>query len=197
MRKWILIIGTILLLYSSVARADALGDGVEAYKKNNFAQALELLLPLATQGNAVAQYALGLMYNNGEGVTKDYQEAAKWFRLAAEQGSVNAQYNLGSMYNNGEGVTKDYQEAAKWYRLAAEQGSVNAQYNLGLMYSNGEGATQNYVRAHMWFSLAASKGNKDAKENLVHVVRKMTASQIADAQRIARDCEKKKYKNCE
>jgi len=116
MRKWILIIGTILLLYSSVARADALGDGVEAYKKNNFAQALELLLPLATQGNAVAQYALGLMYNNGEGVTKNYQEAAKWYRLAAKQGSMNAQYALGLIYDNGEGKGHDHPQPQKEFR---------------------------------------------------------------------------------
>ena len=73
-----------------------------------------------------------------QGVPQDYEEAVKWYRLAAEQGYANAQYNLGLMYDNGEGVPQDYAEAVKWYRLAAEQGMLHAQYNLGVMYDNGK-----------------------------------------------------------
>ncbi len=47
------------------------------------------------------------MYDNGRGVPQDYQEALKWYRLAAEQGNAIAQYNLGFMYDNGEGVPQD------------------------------------------------------------------------------------------
>ncbi|MFN8818923.1 MAG: tetratricopeptide repeat protein, partial [Holosporaceae bacterium] len=65
----------------------------------------------AEQGNAVAQYNLGVMYDEGQGVTRDYAEAVKWFRKAAEQGDANAQSNLGVMYGKGEGVTRDYAEA--------------------------------------------------------------------------------------
>ena len=71
-----------------------------------------------------AQYNLGIMYCNGQGVLQDYKEAVKWYRLAAEQGYAAAQYNLGLMYRNGDGVPQDYQEAVKWYRLAAEQGDA-------------------------------------------------------------------------
>ena len=78
-----------------------------------------------------AQYNLGIMYYNGQGVPQDYAEAVKWYRLAADQGDAYAQYNLGVMYDNGEGVPQDYKEAVKWYRLAAEQGHAKAQYNLG------------------------------------------------------------------
>ena len=83
MKKWILFIATILSLCTSVVRADNLADGIEAHKKGNYAQALELLLPLATQGNAEAQLLLGWLYANGEGVTQDYQQTLKWYRLAA------------------------------------------------------------------------------------------------------------------
>ena len=85
--------------------------------------------PLAEQGHADAQYNLGVMYNNGQGVTQDYAEAMRWFRKAAEQGWAEAQYNLGVMYNNGQGVTQDYVQAAKWYRKAAEQGLADAQHS--------------------------------------------------------------------
>ena len=75
---------------------------------------------LAEQGNARAQYFLGLMYNEGKGVPKDQKEAFKWYRLAADQGDASAQYNLALMYGNGVGVPKDDKEAVKWYRHAAD-----------------------------------------------------------------------------
>ena len=61
------------------------------------------------------------MYANGEVVPQDYQEALKWYQLAAEKGNAYAQSDLGDMYYNGEGVPQDYEEALKWYRLAAEK----------------------------------------------------------------------------
>ncbi len=51
---------------------------------------------LADQGDASAQFNLGIMCGHGEGVPQDYAEAAKWYRLAAEQGNVKAQFKLGS-----------------------------------------------------------------------------------------------------
>ena len=59
----------------------------------------------ADQGIAEAQFNLGVMYRDGQGVTQDYAEAVKWFRKAADQGNADAQFNLGVMYRNGEGVT--------------------------------------------------------------------------------------------
>ena len=59
-------------------------------------------------------------------VNQDYNEAAKWYRLAAEQGDANAQYVLGVLYENGLGVEQSNTEAAKWYRKAAEQGDTFA-----------------------------------------------------------------------
>ncbi|MGN6890600.1 tetratricopeptide repeat protein, partial [Neisseria sp. P0014.S004] len=71
---------------------------------------------VAKQGNAKAQYNLGGMYYNGQGVRKDYAQAVQWYRKAAEQGNAKAQYNLGVMYEKGQGVRKDYVEAVRWYR---------------------------------------------------------------------------------
>ena len=123
---------TFLFLFSgsSVVFADDLQDGMEAAKRQDYKTAHRLWLPLADQGNAIAQYNLGAMYAKGQGVPKDYKEAVKWFRLAAEQRNAIAQYNLGLMYVNGQSAPKDYKEAVNWYRLAAEQGNVKAQYNL-------------------------------------------------------------------
>ncbi len=197
MKTWILFIVTILSLSSSVARAGVFEEGIEAYKNGNYAKALALLHPLASQVMTNAQNNLGWMYEEGKGVTQDYQEAAKWYHLAAEQGYAAAQGNIGYFYHMGKGVVQDYKEAVKWYRLAAEQGDVDAQNNLGVMYVKGTGINQDYILARMWFNLAASKGDENAVESLERMAKEMKPSQIANAQRMAQDCEKKNYKNCE
>ena len=78
---------------------------------------------------------MGNSYYYGQGVSQDYNEAAKWYRKAAEQGYEKAQYNLGNSYYYGRGVSQDYNEAAKWYRKAAEQGDADAIRLLQLLES--------------------------------------------------------------
>ena len=100
------------------------------------AQTIDELKTRAANGDAAAQNNLGLCYAEGEGVTKDYAEAVRWWRKAAEQGDADAQYNLGWCYANGEGVTKDVAEAVRWYRKAAEQGLAKAKIKLNDMGVN-------------------------------------------------------------
>ena len=126
----------------------------------------------------------------------DYATALREWTPLAEQGLVEAQYNLGQMYAKGEGVPQDYKEAVKWYRRAAEQGYASAQFNLGWMYRNGEGVVQDYVLAHMWWNIARKNGVADAGEFLNFLEKKMTSSQIAEAQKLARECVAKDYKGC-
>jgi len=159
------------------------GEGIT----QDYAEATKWFRKAAEQGDADAQGLLGLMYHDGEGVPKDYAEAAKWYRMAAEQGYALAQFNLGFMYHNGQGVTRNYAEAAKWYREAADQSDMGAQYNLGAMYTRGEGVPQDFVLAHMWFNLAAAQGGSAAQKGKDLVAEHMTPSQIAEAQRLARE----------
>ena len=81
-------------------------------------------------------------------------------------------------------------------RLAAVQGNASAQANLGAMYGNGQGVIQDYVRAHMWANLAASKGSKVAAENRERNAKKMTTQKIAEAQKLARECQARDFKGC-
>ena len=130
---------TFLFLFgcSSVVFADDLQDGLDAAVRGDYKTAYKLWLPLAEQGDAEAQYNLGVMYEHSLGVPQDYKEAFKWYRLAAEQGDADAQNNLGVMYNEGQGVPQDYKEAVKWWRLSAEQGDEQAQINLATMHDDG------------------------------------------------------------
>ena len=140
----------------------------------------ELTMRLAEGGDTTAQWNLGVMYGNGEGVPQDDEEAVKWFTKAAEQGDVDAQYNLGDMYDKGEGVVQDYKEAVKWYTKAAEQGDVDSQYNLGLKFYNGEGVPKDLVQAYAWYDVAKANGQEKAKEWRDKI--ELTPLQLAEAQ---------------
>ena len=94
-------------------------------------------------------------------------------------------------------MAQDYAEAVKWYRLAAAQGNAIAQANLGLMYTNGQGVVQDYARAHMWFNLGAAKSNAVAVKNRDLVAKRMTPQQIAEAQKMARDCLARNFRACD
>jgi TPR repeat protein len=121
---------------------------------------------IAYQGDTEAQYDLGVIYNNGEGIRQDYKKAMEWFRLAADQGYAPAQYNMGVMYAAGQGARQDFREAMKWSRLAADQGDSLAQYNVGAMYAEGIGAAQDYREAMTWFQRAADQGHSIAQYNV-------------------------------
>ena len=80
----------------------------------------------AERGDKEAQYNLGVCYNNGYGVTKDFTQAVYWFRKAAEQGDATAQYNLGVCYEYGQGVPENKNHALYWYEKVAAGGYDNA-----------------------------------------------------------------------
>ncbi len=162
-------------------------DGKAAYDTSDYAKACEELKPLADQRLAAAQIDLGVIYNFGLGAQQDNGETVKSCRRAAEQGDIRAQYDLGFMYAKGHGVPQDYFEAAKWYCKAAEQGLADAQRDLGLMYFDGEGVPQDFVQAHMWLNLAAAQGDRKSQQVIDKVAEKMTPSQIAEAQRMAKE----------
>ena len=155
----------------------------------------------AEQGDASAQFNLGVMYDNGEGVLKDDAEAVRLYRLAAEQGAgdASAQWRLGNMYNYGRGVPEDDAEAVRWYRLAAEQGVTSAQFDLGLMYANGRGVLKNSVLAHMWSNIAGANGNASARKLRDSLERDMTPAEISRATELARVCMTmtSDYQDCE
>ena len=170
--------------------------GLDAYFDGNYVTAFSELQPFAEQGNVIAQFALGFMYDNGFGVPQDYKEAFKWYKLSAEQGDKIAQNNLGTLYDDGTGVPQDYKQAVEWYRLSAEQGYEKAQTNIGAKYYKGEGVPQDYLRAHMWSNLGASGGNKESTENRDIIAEGMTPSQIDKAQDLARKCLANNYQGC-
>jgi TPR repeat protein len=151
------------------AIAGPLDDGAAAVKSGDYAAALAVYRPLAEQGNPVAQYSLGQMYFNGQGVTRNDAEALKWYSLAARQGNGSAQASLATMYDVGEGVPQNYIRAYMWSTLATSK-----------LSSSSPGVSQFIVNYR----------------NLV-LAHKMTPLQIVQAKELAQECEASNYMRCE
>ena len=126
---------TFLLLFSgsSGVYGDDYQDGWDAYERQDYKTAYKLWLPLAEEGYSGAQYNLGLMYDNGQGVPQDYKEAVKWYRLSAEQGDAFAQFNLGLMYVEGKGVPQDYVLAHMWFNICGSTGDKDCVKNRNIV----------------------------------------------------------------
>lgn len=134
-------------------------DNVSSQLQSYMIQPLRLV---SESGNAIAQNRLGLCYQEGKGVSKNTEEAARWYRMAADQGLVVAQSNLGFLYYENE----YYAEAVPWLRKAAEQGDSSAQFWLATCYENGYGVSKNIDEAGRWFWMAANQDDIYAQTNL-------------------------------
>jgi TPR repeat protein len=166
--------------------ADAERTGLRAYNKGDYPTALRIFRPLAKRGQVLAEYVIGLMYANGQGLPQDYHKTMQWHRKAAEQGEAKAQFSVGILYFKGLGTKVDHAEALKWYRRAANQGDPAAQYNLGAMYAKGDVVKRDPVTADMWYTLAATAQVRAAAAAQRQLAKSMSAAQRAEALKRAR-----------
>ena len=134
-------------------------DALKAADREDFATALSLLRRAAESGHAEAQYRLGVMFANAEGMALDYAEAAAWLRRAADQGLGRAQSILAWLYASGYGVQQDDREAGRLYLKAAEQGLPKDQYTVAAMYRWGRyGVDRDATEMVKWYERAANQG---------------------------------------
>lgn len=130
------------------------GDGIE--KNDIFA--FECFEHSASQGNAVGQRKLALMYLLGHGVKQDHDKAFKLFKLSADQNDSDAQYHLGMMYYDAVVTQKDLTEAFRLFSLSVDQKNTDAQYMLGCMYLNGLTVDKNLKKAFSLFKSSSYHG---------------------------------------
>jgi hypothetical protein len=154
----------LLVCAAGPAVAGPYDDAVAAHRKGDYATAIRLLRPLAEQGHAKAQWALGSMNSDGVGMPKNYVAALTWYQKAADQGYARAQIEIGFMYGNGYGVPKDMVQAYKWYLIAARYAAKNV-----------------YVDDDIHIRELANTALEVARELDV------TPAQIAEAQKLARE----------
>ena len=128
-------------------------DGVAAYAAGDYATARRRWFPQAEQGDAKAQYNLGVIFANGKGVPKNDSKAVKWYRKAAEQDHAGGQFGLGSAYFLGRGVPENYLQAYMWLALAKAQGHEKAAKGLDVVKAKMTGAEISKARdlASLWW----------------------------------------------
>ena len=108
---------------TKLTRKKIFAQGKSAFQSGDFDKAIELVRPLAEQGDAEAQLSLGVAYDRGK---QEYIEAIKWYKLAVAQGDPIAQQMMGLIYIQGRGVEADKDEGMKWLKLAADRGLESA-----------------------------------------------------------------------
>jgi TPR repeat protein len=127
---------------------------------------LDKLQTDANAGDPKAQFALGLRYENGDGVLIDKRQAAHWYEAAATNGLAIAQERMGEFCLRGKAVNEDLSAAVRWFLKAAEQGDPEAQCQLGSLYADGRGVPQNFTAAIDWYRKAAGQGHDRAQYEL-------------------------------
>jgi len=157
-------------------RAQGAADGSAA----NPAEAFKWLNAAAAQGQAVAQYRLGTLYERGQGVAANSATAASWYLKSANQGNRLAMYNLAVALANKSLGRQDLPEAARWFSKAAAVGLVDAEFNLAVLYERGDGVPQSLIDAYKWYLIAAAAGDNGAQQRA-----DVLGKQLSDADRTA------------
>ncbi len=131
-----------------------LDGGIAAFEAKEFRRAMQLLSPLAEQGDVQAQFRPAIMWQNGLGVVMNEKQTAKFMRLAADQGFALAQHGLGFMYLYGECLNKDPQQARLWLDKGAKQGLEGSMACLATIYEQGLGVEVGLGKANEWYAKA-------------------------------------------
>lgn len=149
--RTILSLCLLLLALPGIGLASPVDDGLEAYKRGDFAAAAASWRPAAEKGDASAEFYLGLLYRNGHGVPRNEAEATVLLRKSAEQGYPPAQYFVGVL-------TTQSAEAFQWHKKAAEQDYAAAQFRVGEIYDFGVLAPRDRAESLRLWRMAAERG---------------------------------------
>ena len=131
-----------------------LASGIAAFEAKEFRRALQLLTPLAEDGDSDAQFRPAIMCQNGLGMVTNEARALHWMQASARQDHGLALHGLGVMYLYGECVDKDESEALKYFRRAADQGLAGSLTTLAMMYEEGMGVEKDPLRAQALYRQA-------------------------------------------
>lgn len=140
----------------------------------------------ADDGDAEAQFRIGLQFANAQGPAQDYVQAAHWYLKAADQNHALAQFNLAVMFADGQGVARDDAQAMMWFQKAAQQGDAGAQHNLGLrcrragFKGSPQEARESRLEAYKWLRLAAAQGYRGSDAAFEGVTLDMTREEVAE-----------------
>ena len=137
---------------------EELETAIKTYKDDDYEKALKLFKPIAEDGNAIAEFYMGLIYYEGnDDVPQSFKESVFWFEKSIENGFTGAYSHLGWQYLHGKGVLKSPKKAFNYFEKASElenKWQDYAQFYLGRMYLFGKGVEKNLKQAAYWLNKA-------------------------------------------
>lgn len=170
-----------ILLVFITANSYAL-DWTDVYNTKSGSNKHNLIVQLAENDDAKAQFILSHHYRLGEFVKKNPIKANEWLFKSANNQYAEAEYMLGSSYNTPRyNFPLDNIKAVKWLERAAKQGHINAQYELGEHYHVGLGVNKDLIKSYIWLALASRKESFLSIRSRIIVENEMTETQIQHA----------------
>lgn len=147
-RRFLRLTSLMLVVASCFSAAPTRADDlIDAFAAANYKKVLEIAMPRAEAGDALAQNMIGSLYSYGRGVPQSYTKAEKWFRKAAEQGNAAGECALGMLYRAGATGNRDDKAAFAWLKKAADQDMPEALLEVGHMYRDGLGVSPDPAKA--------------------------------------------------
>jgi TPR repeat protein len=173
-----------ILVLFAVSPMPAVADfqaGQIAAHNGDHETAMAEWLPLAEEGHAKSQYAVGALFAEGLGTRQSLKKAFRWWEKAAEQGHAGAQYNIAVMYMDGLGVRTNTKMAIEWLNRAAKLGNTDAHVQLSRAYRAGRGVGKDPVLSYMWLEIARLSGRTSVARSLESEGADLSGDQIAGA----------------
>lgn len=176
---------------SNVTRADFI-DGWAAFDKGDWSGAFREWRHLAENGDPRAQTNIGILYETGQGVPPNFDEAERWLNEAAKQGFAPAQRKLAYRYLTGRGFAeRNYAKARHWYLMLAQRGDIYALRYLSFIYENGgPGLSRNLTEAYAWYAVFSALVNTPGAASIISkdlnkIASRLSQSELAKAQKMA------------
>jgi TPR repeat protein len=144
----------------------SIAAGTVAARNRNFALALANFKPLAEQGEADAERAMGLLLMQNCTGLQDKPAAVEWLNKSVAAGNIPAKNLLGSAYMTGNGVPLDDNKAFALFSETAAAGNAVGEMELGYLYTAGRGVPQDKYQGLQWTVKAAEQGNGGALGNI-------------------------------
>lgn len=175
----VVIIGLTALPVHSFANQDA----KSAYLNGNYEKAIKLWQNSAENGDADAQFNLGFMAENGQGMKRDLFAAAQWYELAARQNYPTAEQMLLAVQKR---ISKENEEAMLQWLPQAEAGDAQSQLAVSKILSLGQLAVQDNIEALKWLTLAKEGTKNDTVLRRIQrfekqLLSRLNTEQIAEA----------------
>lgn len=186
MRFHLLLILLIAIAWPTAGRADY-DSGLAAFNEGDYQAAFREWEPLAKSGDVDAQFALGYLYEYGEGVTQSYRQAVYWYGKAADAGDVDAAVAMGYLYESGLGVKQNFGHAVQYYEMASDAGDPYAMFNLARLTADGRGTERDVAYAYQLYGVVAGSPDvdEDTKQSAIEergqLRSSLTAAQIQEA----------------